>query len=116
MSFCILLFSGPVVQNINIIPVYWNSAVNYQSNLNVFYSAFVSSAPVFTFLSQYSTTNPKQTIGKGTFGTPYVSNQASNSVTDAQVQSFLTTKFNAGTLTKPNNNNVFTLLYDYTYL
>lgn len=101
-------YGGPVVQNVNVIPVYWNSSVSssFQSSMNAFYAAIVTGAEM-TFLSQYSTTSPAQTIGNGTHGTPYVDNQTSTSVTDAQIQSHLASLFNSGALPKPNNNNYY---------
>src|SRR5580704_18717781 len=37
-------YGGPVVQNIHVIPVYWNSNVALQSNLSAFYGAIVTGA------------------------------------------------------------------------
>jgi hypothetical protein len=97
-------YGGPVVHNVDVVPVYWNSKVEYQSNITAFYSAIVTGAEM-SFLSQYSTSS--QTIGNGTHGTPYVDTQTATSVTDAQVQSHLTALFNAGKLPKPNSNNYY---------
>jgi hypothetical protein len=99
-------YGGPVVKNVSVTPVYWNSSVQNQSAITAFYSAIVTGAEM-SFLSQYSTTSPAQTIGNGTHGAPYVSSQTSTNVTDAQVQSFLTAAFNSGALPKPNNNTYY---------
>jgi hypothetical protein len=99
-------YGGPVVTNVNAIPVYWNASVSNQSSITAFYSAVVSSAEM-SFLAQYSTTSPKQAIGNGTHGAPFVARQTATSVTDSELQSFLTAAFNAGTLPKPSNNNYY---------
>jgi hypothetical protein len=99
-------YGGPVLKNVNVVPVYWNSSVALQSNMNAFYSA-VTAGQYMTFLSQYSTTSPAQTIGNGTRGTPFVDSNATASVTDAQVQARLNALFTAGTLPAPNNNNLY---------
>ena len=99
-------YGGPVVQNVDVIPVYWNSKVSNQAGITAFYSAVVTGTEM-TFLSQYSTTTPKQTIGNGTHGTAHVDSQTSTNVTDAQIQSYLTSAFNGGKLPKPNNNTYY---------
>ena len=99
-------YGGPVLQNVNVVPVYWNANVANQTSINSFYSA-VTSGQYMTFLSQYSTTTPAQTIGNGTRGTPFVDNQTTTAVTDAQVQARLNALFTAGSLPAPNNNNLY---------
>jgi len=99
-------YGGPVVQNVAVHPVYWNANVANQATITAFYSA-VSTGQYMTFLSQYSTTSPAQTIGNGTSSAAYVAGQTSTAVTDAQIQTYLTNAFNAGTLPKPNNNTYY---------
>jgi hypothetical protein len=99
-------YGGPVVQNVAVHPVYWNSSVQNQSSLSAFYSALVKSTEM-TFLSQYDTTSPAQTIGNGTFTAAHVASQTGTSVTDTEVQSFLTSAFTAGTLPKPTSNTYY---------
>jgi hypothetical protein len=99
-------FGGPVVQNVDVHPVYWNSKVEVQSNLTAFYGAIVTGT-VMSFLSQYSTTTPKQTIGNGTSHAAFVDTQTATTLTDAQVQSYLIAAFNSGKLPKPNNNTYY---------
>jgi hypothetical protein len=96
-------FGGPVLKSVNVIPVYWNSAVAFQANLNSFYTDFTSSSSSMyaSLLTQYSG------IGAGTRGTPYVGNQTATSTTDASVKAYLTGLFNAGTLPKPTANNYY---------
>ena len=93
-------YGGPVLKKVNVIPVYWNSGVQYQSNLNAFYAA-VPNSPHYDMLSQYSG------IGRGTRGTPYVDTATTANRTDAQVQAELNRLFTAGVIPPPNANNYY---------
>jgi hypothetical protein len=93
-------FGGPVLKNVHVIPVYWNSKVQFQSNLNAFYSA-VPSSSYYNLLSQYSS------IGHGTRGTPFVDNRTRTRVSDAQVQAELARLITAGSVPQPNANNYY---------
>jgi hypothetical protein len=99
-------YGGPVIQNVHVVPVYWNSKVALQSNLNAFYSA-VTTGQYMSFFSQYDTSSPSQTIGNGSRGTPYVDSETATNVTDAQVQARLNALFASGALPAPNNNNLY---------
>lgn len=92
-------YGGPVIRNVNVIPIYWNSSVAYQSNLNGFYQGVPNSAWQRS-MTQYG-------CNAGTRGTPYVDNQTSTSLTDASVRSRLNTLFNAGVIPAPNSNNYY---------
>lgn len=99
-------FGGPVLQKVNVIPVYWNSSVAFQSNLNSFYTG-VTNSPLFDMLTQYNTTSPAQTISRGTRGTPFVDNQTATKVSDANIQTELNRLFGLGSLPLPNANNLY---------
>jgi hypothetical protein len=103
-------YGGPIVQTIDVHPVFYNSNVQYQSNLNAFYGAIVTGAEM-TFLSQYRTSSPSQSIGNGTAHTAYVDSQTATSLTDAQVQAHLTALFDSGALPKPNSNTYYPIHY-----
>lgn len=92
-------YGGPVLKNVNVIPVYWNSNVAYQSNLNAFYAA-VTNSGYYDMLAQYG-------IGRGTRGTPVVDTKGTGTFTDAQVQAELNNLFAAGKLPLPNANNYY---------
>lgn len=96
-------YGGPVLKNVHVIPVYWNSSVAYQANLNSFYGDFTSSSSTMynSLLTQYSG------IGAGTIGTPFVDAGGTGNLTDAQIQSHLTGLFNAGKLPKPDANTYY---------
>jgi hypothetical protein len=93
-------YGGPVLKNVNVIPVYWNSSVAYQTNLNSFYLN-VPNSTYFDMLSQYSS------IGRGTRGTPYVDTKTTGTYSDAQVQAELNRLFTAGAIPAPNANNYY---------
>jgi hypothetical protein len=95
-------YGGPVLTHVNVIPVYWNSSVAYQSNLNSFYSAIPGSSTIYTtLLGQYSG------IGTGTRGTPFVDTKTTGTFTDAQVQAELNALFTAGKIPLPNGSNYY---------
>ncbi|MGZ6780251.1 MAG: hypothetical protein ACXVGO_14795, partial [Mycobacterium sp.] len=91
-------YGGPILQKTHVQPIYWNSSVQFQSNLNSFYAAVVNSA-YYDMLSQYSTTSPAQTLSRGTASPGYVDTMTSTSVTDAQVQTELAKLIDAGKVT-----------------
>jgi hypothetical protein len=99
-------YGGPVVQSINVHPIFWNANVQNQSAISSFYSAIVTGAEM-SFLSAYSTTNPAQHIGNGSAAAAVTWSQTGTSVTDAQVQADLVAAFNSGALPKPNNNTYY---------
>jgi hypothetical protein len=99
-------FGGPVIQNVEVVPVYWTSATQFQSTLSAFYGA-VSTGQYMAFLSQYSTAAPPQTIGNGSLGKPYVDSDSSVNVTDAQIQAELLRLINRGFVPEPTNNTYY---------
>lgn len=95
-------YGGPVLTHVNVIPVYWNSSVAYQTNLNSFYSAIPGSSTIYTtLLGQYSG------IGTGTRGTPYVDTKTTGTYSDAQVQAELNRLFTAGAIPAPTASNYY---------
>ena len=92
-------FGGPVLRNVHNVPVYWNSGVAFQSNLNLFYND-VPVSPLYSMLAQYN-------VGLGNGQAGFVDNRATASVSDAQVQSELNRLFTAGSIPLPNANNYY---------
>jgi hypothetical protein len=103
-------YGGPVIQNVNVIPVYWNSTVAsaLQTKMNSFYSA-VTNSVYFDWLSEYNTASPAQSIGRGTRGTPFIDNNTTTSTTDAKIQAELNKLFTAGSIPAPNANNYYAI-------
>ena len=63
---------GPIIENVMIIPIYWNAQCSNQAFYNNFYSAIVGNE-FMSKLSEYDIPG-KYTVGTGTRGTPYVDN------------------------------------------
>src|SRR5215468_5452332 len=76
-------FGGPLLTNVDVHPVFWNSATKLQSNINSFYPAVVTSA-LYTMLAQYN-------IGFGTAHNGVVDTSATKSVRDSAIQSRIST-------------------------
>ncbi|KAI9202688.1 uncharacterized protein BJ171DRAFT_512957, partial [Polychytrium aggregatum] len=97
-------YGGPVIANIDVHPIYYGGNVNYQSQMDTFYSAIVG-APYISWLSEYNT--PTQNIGTGTFGTSISKNSGlSTSTTDDAIQTWLRSLVKSGTI-KPTANTYF---------
>lgn len=90
---------GPLLTHVDVHPVFWNSAVRLQSNLNAFYSAVVGSS-LFAVLSQYM-------IGLGTAHAGIVDSRSTANVTDAAVQTELNRLITAGLLPAPTANTYY---------
>jgi hypothetical protein len=93
-------FGGPVLKNINVRPVFWNSATQFQANTNAFYKG-VTASRLYDMLAQYSA------IGRGSAVNGILDNRATASVSDATVQAELNRLFAAGTLPAPNANTYY---------
>jgi len=93
-------FGGPVLTNVSVHPVFWNSNTQFQANINAFYSA-VTNSPLFDMLSQYSS------IGRGSGAAGFVDNKTTTSVSDAAIHTELNRLFTAGSLPLPTSNNYY---------
>jgi hypothetical protein len=92
-------FGGPLLKNVEVRPVFWNSATKLQANANSFYAAVVRS-PLYTMLAQYN-------IGLGTAVAGFVDNRTATSVSDAAIHTELNRLFTAGSLPLPNANRYY---------
>jgi hypothetical protein len=92
-------FGGPTLVNVHVAPLFWNSGVQFQTNLNPFYND-VPNSPIFTLLSQYG-------IGHGDGQAGFVDTRATRSVSDATVQAEVLTQINAGHLPAPTANTYY---------
>ncbi|HEX8112518.1 MAG TPA: hypothetical protein VF516_32530 [Kofleriaceae bacterium] len=93
-------FGGPVLKNVHNAPLYWNSGVQFQSNLNLFYND-VPNSPLYTMLAQYSA------IGHGNGQNGSVDTRATANISDATVQNEVLAQINAGRLPIPNANTYY---------
>ena len=103
-------FDGPLISNVHVVPVFWNSNVNFQvmANLPQFYSD-VTVSNWYDLLSEYSSVGgTNQSIGRGNSvagvtlsPTICPSNTRSCALTDAEVQNELTRDIQLGKLPAP---------------
>jgi hypothetical protein len=110
-------YGGKVIQNVKVVKVQYGTGT-YQSfitatgaaSLAGFYSA-VTASNYLTWLSEYNTTTPKQTIGTGTYAGSYAITPASSrnkaTITDANVQAEISAQITAGKLPAPDNNTLY---------
>jgi hypothetical protein len=102
-------YGGPVIQHVNVIPVYWNSTVANQASLNTYYSDLTNST-YFDWLSEYNTASPAQSIGRGTAQAGFVdSKSTTTTITDAQIHAELNALFTANKIPQPNANNYYAI-------
>jgi hypothetical protein len=92
-------WGGPVLAHVHNVPVYWNSGVAFQANLNAFYND-VPNSPLYGMLAQYG-------VGFGNGQAGVVDTSTTRNVSDATVQSRLRTLIGAGRLPAPNANNYY---------
>jgi hypothetical protein len=92
-------FGGPKLVNVHVAPLFWNSGVQFQANLNPFYND-VPNSPLYTMLSQYG-------IGHGNGQAGSVDARATANVTDATVQNEVLAQINAGRLPPPTANTYY---------
>lgn len=93
-------FGGPLLKNVNVHPVFWNSATKLQSNINSFYPAVVGGSPLYKMLAQYN-------IGSGTAVAGIVDTNTTASVRDSAVQSRISALITAGRLPAPGANTYY---------
>jgi hypothetical protein len=107
-------YGGKVVQNASVVQVIYGGSGTYTSavlnNMGAFYSSVLGSAYV-TWLSEYNTTSPAQTIGHGTFNkkvtiTPAAARNKAT-ITDANIRAEIAAQITAGTLPAPTNNTIY---------
>ncbi|KAJ3301587.1 hypothetical protein HDU76_005705, partial [Blyttiomyces sp. JEL0837] len=101
-------YGGPVIQNVEVTTIYYGNA-NFQSQIDAFYKAVVV-GPFFSWLSEYNTASPPQSIGAGSFvGSYKETNNIKTSLDDANdIQPYLVNLTKAGII-KPNNNSYYAL-------
>ena len=58
-------YGGPVISNVRVHDVFWGAGVQFQSQLDAFFTA-ITNSPYFDWLDEYAT--PTQHIGRGSFG------------------------------------------------
>ena len=99
-------YGGPVLSQVKVFTVFWNSQVQYQSQLNAFYTAVTNSA-YFDWLNEYNT--PTQTIGRGSFLGSLVdpTPPSSTALTNADIQTELGKLIDAGKVPAPTADTLY---------
>ncbi|APR79567.1 hemagglutinin protein [Minicystis rosea] len=97
---------GPVISNVKVVTVFWNSHVPNQGKLNSFYQAIVQS-PHMDWLKEYNT--DKQSIGRGSFLASYVDTgaPASTSLKDPDIQKELGRLIDTGKVPAPDADTLY---------
>ena len=108
---------GKVIQNVNITKVLYGTGTYIPEltattgvNMVTAYNQMVTSG-VFDWLTEYNTTSPVQTIGRGTVGpsvqiSPAASRNGST-ITDANIQAEIAAQISSGALPPPTNNQIY---------
>lgn len=100
---------GPIVQKVNVVPIFWKSTVVSLAYIKTYYAALVKTNAYYNLLKQYKTTTPVQTISDGTVAVGYTmpAAPASSTVTDATIRTELNKLFAGGMVPLPNANNYY---------
>ena len=102
----LVYYGGPVLSKVKVFTVFWNNNVQFQSQLNAFYTAVTNSA-YFDWLSEYNT--PTQTIGRGSFIGSLVdpTPPASTALTNVDIQTELGKLIDAGKVPAPTADTLY---------
>ena len=103
-------YGGPVIPQVNLIPVFWTKDVKFIPELTAFYRAYVSASQYFSnTFSMYSTS--KQKILPGAVGSPFVDDNTVSSsavvVTDLAISSRLRSLISSGKIPPATSNSLY---------
>ncbi len=104
-------FGGPLLGQVKVQLVYWNSQVSHQDKLPGFFSSIVKS-PYFSWLKEYSTGS--QTIRKGSYLGAYtdaVKAPASAQIEDADIRAELSKRIADKSLPQPDANTLYMVYF-----
>ncbi len=108
---------GKVIQNVNITKVLYGSGTYIPEltsttgvNMVSAYTQMVTSG-VFDWLTEYNTTSPAQTIGRGSVGPSVQITTATSrngtTIDDSAIQAEIAAQINSGALPPPTNNQIY---------
>ena len=97
---------GPVIANVKVVTVFWNSHVPDQGKLNSFYRTIVDS-PHMDWLEEYNTS--EQSIGRGSFLASYVDTGAPTrtSLRDPDIQKEIGRLIDTGKVPEPDADTLY---------
>lgn len=100
-------YGGKVIENVQVVPVFWNANVLFRAETTAFYDAVVTSS-YFQLLAQYST--PTQVIGFGsTLPAVTGSGPTQATVTRSAIIAWTNAQFKSGALPPPSPNTFYSL-------
>ena len=110
-------YGGKVIQDVKVVQVLYGSGTYIPqltstsgTNMASAYTQMVTSG-VFDWLSEYNTSSPAQTIGRGSFGGAVqiapASSRDGSTITDASIQAELAAQIQAAHLAAPNDNTIY---------
>ncbi|HET9622240.1 MAG TPA: hypothetical protein VFP84_12795 [Kofleriaceae bacterium] len=92
-------WGGPLLGTVHVSPIYWNSAVQFQSTLSLFYND-VPNSPLYTLLGQYG-------VGHGSGVPGIVGANTTRNILDADVRNEVLSEINQGRVAPPNDPNAY---------
>lgn len=106
--------SGPVISNVRVTVIYWNSTVAFQSTWPSFYTSITNST-YMDWLNEYRTST--QGIGRGSFVNAVVdpSPPSGTTVSQSQIESELQRLIQAGTISAPTDNSLYMVYFPPGY-
>ena len=102
-------YGGPMLDNVKIQLVYWNSAVAYQDQLPGFFSS-ITQSPYFDWLTEYN--SPSVTLGRGSYLGAYVDSAVgSGQIEDADIQTELSRLLSKNAIPQPDANTLYMVYF-----
>jgi hypothetical protein len=102
-------YGGPVLQNVEVVTVFWNNKVAFQNEINTFYTD-ITNSPYFDWLNEYNTTGG-QKIGRGSLKTSVINAKTPTSTTldDTDIQTELARMIDAKEVPAPTANTLYAM-------
>jgi hypothetical protein len=102
---------GPMLQHVKVFTIYWGNNVQFSGSgsqsLDAFYKA-VTQSQYFDWLTEYNTTSPMQSIGRGSFlGTYAYTAGATGSIKDSDIQTTLGNLIDQSTIPTPDADTLY---------
>jgi len=88
-------FGGPVLPNVHVSPIYWNSSVQFIATLDSFYND-VPNSSLYNMLTQYG-------VERGNGQPGAVAGRVNQNIADANIRTAVLVEINRGTVPLPSN-------------
>jgi len=106
----LIYYGGPVLTAINVVPVFYNSDVQYQSEIENYYNALISGGDFIAFIdSEYGSSQSGSKVNYGTIESSRNLMMLQSEQSDEQIRAILIDFFSGtrGVLPAPNDNTVY---------